>query len=152
MPYEFRYVRRVEFAETDMAGIMHFSNFFLFMEAAEHAFYRSLGLGVHVCLDNKTISWPRGRAECSYSNPVRLDDEIEVHLLVKNRRTSSVEYGFVLRRVNEVPPLEVAKGSMTVVCCAIDKNNGTISAVPIPDLIAAKIEIAPSHMFVDRNT
>ena len=46
MPYEFQLSRRVEFSDTDMAGIMHFSNFFRFMEAAETAFLRSLGLSV----------------------------------------------------------------------------------------------------------
>ena len=34
--------RRVEFCETDMMGIVHFSNFFRYAEAAEPAFYRSL--------------------------------------------------------------------------------------------------------------
>ena len=43
MSYEFQITRRVEFSETDMAGIMHFSNYFRFMETAEHAFFRSLG-------------------------------------------------------------------------------------------------------------
>ena len=43
MPYEFEVTRHVEFSETDMAGVMHFSNFFRFMEAAEHGFFRSLG-------------------------------------------------------------------------------------------------------------
>ena len=33
---------RVEFCETDMMGIVHFSNFFPYAEAAEPAFYRSL--------------------------------------------------------------------------------------------------------------
>ena len=37
MAYEFRLVRQVEFSETDMAGIVHYSNFFRYMEAAEHA-------------------------------------------------------------------------------------------------------------------
>ena len=46
MPYEFKVQRRVEFSETDMAGIMHYSNFFRFMETAEHAFYRDLGHSV----------------------------------------------------------------------------------------------------------
>ena len=32
MSYEFQITRRVEFFETDLAGIMHFSNFFRFME------------------------------------------------------------------------------------------------------------------------
>jgi acyl-CoA thioesterase FadM len=37
MPYEFKHIRRVEFSDTDMAGIMHFSNFFRFMESTETA-------------------------------------------------------------------------------------------------------------------
>jgi tetratricopeptide (TPR) repeat protein len=34
----FTTTRRVEFGDTDMAGIMHFANFFRFMEAAETSF------------------------------------------------------------------------------------------------------------------
>ena len=46
MAYEFKLTRHVDFAETDMAGIMHFSNFFRFMEATETAFFRSLSLSI----------------------------------------------------------------------------------------------------------
>ncbi|MFM8187245.1 MAG: acyl-CoA thioesterase [Pirellula sp.] len=42
----FSWNRRVEFAETDAAGIVHFSSFFLYMEQAEHALFRSLGLSI----------------------------------------------------------------------------------------------------------
>ena len=38
--------RTVEFSETDMAGIVHYSNFFRYMESAEHAFFRALGFSV----------------------------------------------------------------------------------------------------------
>ena len=40
MPYEFEMTRRVQFAETDMAGVMHFANYFRLIEEVEHAFYR----------------------------------------------------------------------------------------------------------------
>ena len=50
MPYEFKLTRRVEFAETDMAGIVHFANFFRMMEAAEHAFFRSVGFSITVTI------------------------------------------------------------------------------------------------------
>jgi acyl-CoA thioester hydrolase len=43
MAFEYKVRRRVEFSETDMAGIVHYSNFFRYMEAAEHEFFRSLG-------------------------------------------------------------------------------------------------------------
>ena len=70
MTDEFRTTRMVEFFETDMAGIMHFSNFFRFMEAAEHAFYRSIGFSVD---EEKSLGlgWPRVKAECEYRHPLR---------------------------------------------------------------------------------
>ena len=40
MPSEFKHTRRIEFAETDMAGIVHFANFFRMMETTEHEFFR----------------------------------------------------------------------------------------------------------------
>jgi acyl-CoA thioester hydrolase len=45
-PKGFHWRRRVEFAETDMAGIAHFSSFIIYMEQAEHALLRSLGTSV----------------------------------------------------------------------------------------------------------
>ena len=42
----FKTQRRVEFRDTDTAGIVHFSNFFAYMEQAEHALLRSIDLGV----------------------------------------------------------------------------------------------------------
>ena len=39
MPH-FQTTRRIEFGDTDMAGIVHFANFFRFMEAAECEFLR----------------------------------------------------------------------------------------------------------------
>ena len=42
MASEFTITRRVEFSETDLAGIMHFTNFYRWMEICEQAeFLRS---------------------------------------------------------------------------------------------------------------
>lgn len=54
----FKTKRRVEFRETDMAGIVHFSNFFAYMEQAEHALLRSLDLGVMCNIDGRTLAFP----------------------------------------------------------------------------------------------
>lgn len=47
MAHEYTATRVVEFSETDLAGIVHFSHFFRWMESAEHEFVRSLGSTVH---------------------------------------------------------------------------------------------------------
>ena len=46
MAYQFKIRRIVEFSDTDMAGIVHHAVYYRYMEAAEHAFFRSLGLTV----------------------------------------------------------------------------------------------------------
>ncbi len=42
---KFEWSRLVEFYETDLAGITHFSNFYRWMESAEHDFLRVRGVG-----------------------------------------------------------------------------------------------------------
>ncbi|MFO0928438.1 MAG: hypothetical protein U0736_15660 [Gemmataceae bacterium] len=51
--------RLVEFADTDMAGILHFANYFRYLEAAEHAYLRACGLSVVLQHEGETISFPR---------------------------------------------------------------------------------------------
>ena len=143
MACEFEVIRRVEFSDTDMAGIMHFSNFFRFMETAEHAFFRSLGFSVMMDQLQPPIGWPRVHAECDYKKPLRFEDEVEVRLAVKEKRSKTISYQFRFRKVGEAT--EAARGLLTVVCVTWDKK-GQISACGIPDFIAKKIEVAPPEL------
>ncbi|MEC9055374.1 MAG: hotdog domain-containing protein, partial [Verrucomicrobiota bacterium] len=70
----FEYQRRVEFHETDLAGLVHFSNFYRYMETAEHEFMRSLGHPVHRQMNEIEIGWPRVSASCEFRKPARNDD------------------------------------------------------------------------------
>ncbi len=144
MAYEFKLLRRVEFAETDMAGIVHFSNFFRMMEAAEHAFFRSLGFSIHSKAGEQAIGWPRVSATCDYLRPLRFEDEAEIHLVVAEVRSRSVRYRFVFRRTDDGS--EVARGQVTAVCAAIDPASGKLAAVPIPDPIRAAVQAAPAEL------
>ena len=142
MSYEFQITRSVEFSETDMAGIMHFSNFFRFMEAAEHAFFRSLGFSVARSRLAPEVCLPRVHAECDYMAPLRFEDEVLVHLLVRKKTTRSLTYEFRFHRLNGPQPAEVARGKITVVSAA-RRADGTLAAVPLPARIAGRIEQAP---------
>jgi acyl-CoA thioester hydrolase len=146
MASEFVERHRVEFADTDMAGIMHFAGFFRFMEATEHAFFRSLGLSIHMTVGEQSIGWPRVRAECEYLQPLRFEDEVEVRLRVREKKSKSLTYDFVFRRPGEAAEAVVARGSLTVVCVALDPETRRMRAVPIPELIAGRIEAAPTEV------
>jgi YbgC/YbaW family acyl-CoA thioester hydrolase len=144
MPYEFKLTRRIEFAETDMAGIVHFSNFFKMMEATEHAFFRSLGFSIHGHDPVSTTGWPRVNAHCDFRAPLRFEEEVEIHLLVADIRTRSVKYLFIFRRVSD--GTEVATGSVTVVCATVEKATGKLSAIPVPDEIRTQLQSAPKEL------
>lgn len=145
MPYEFKATRRVEFSDTDMAGIMHYSNFFRFMETAEHGFYRSLGFLVTMPETHPRLGWPRVHAECDYKKPLRFDDLVEIHLLVKEKRTKSISYLFRFRKLNDDPNIEVARGLLTIVCVA-HFPDGTMKSVTIPPEIGEHIQVAPAEL------
>jgi YbgC/YbaW family acyl-CoA thioester hydrolase len=145
MAYEFKATRRVEFSDTDMAGIMHFSNFFRFMETAEHGFFRALGFSVAPGGAGPQVGWPRVHAECHYHKPLRFEDEVEIHLLVAARKSKAITWQFRFRKLNTNPPVEVARGSVTIVCVT-HRPDGSMHAVSIPHEVAAKVDVAPPEL------
>ena len=148
MSCEFEVTRRVEFSETDMAGIMHFSNFFRFMESAEHGFFRSLGFSVARSCEGREVCLPRVHAECDYAVPLRFEDEVKVRLLVERKGKRSLSYQFRFSRLSGSGPQEVARGRLTV--AAVKRQaDGSMKAVPLPRAIADKIQQAPAEMLGD---
>ena len=134
MPTPFRISRFVEFADTDMAGIMHFSAFFRFMEAAEHALLRSLGLSVFKEIGGEVITFPRVAASCDYRSPAKCEEVLDVDITVDRIGTKSVTYGFAFSHDGR----DLAKGSMTSVCCRIP-HGGMPASIPIPEAMASKL-------------
>ena len=140
MPCSFVHRRRVEFVDTDLAGIVHFSNFFRYMEQAEHAFIRSLGYSIHMEEEGQTIGWPRVHASADFRRPLRVEQEFEVEVLVKEIRSKSVRYAFRFRIVGQSEVL--AAGEMVSVCASYDKEAGRMKAIPIPEGIRSQISEA----------
>jgi acyl-CoA thioester hydrolase len=141
MAREFRMRHRVEFADTDLAGIAHFSNYFRFMERTEHAFLRSLGYSVHQSIEGVTVGWPRVRAECEFRQPLRFEEEFEVVLRVAELRKRSVSYLFRFEREGAL----LAEGRVTAVCVTMGGPGGGLRAVPIPAPVYALLAAAAAQ-------
>jgi YbgC/YbaW family acyl-CoA thioester hydrolase len=137
MPSPFRTTRRVEFADTDMAGIVHFANFFRYMEAAEHAFLRACGLSVSLEWEGEHASFPRVSATCDYFRPARFQDVLEISVAVARLGSSSVAYGFEVFKGAEV----IARGQITAVFCVF--REGRMEARAIPPGIRERLERGP---------
>ena len=101
MPYEYKTTRRVEFPDTDMAGIVYFANFFKFMESTEHDFFRSEGLSIHENGAEGMTGWARVHATCDYMRPAHFSDLLEVHLIVRAKTEKTLRYSFDFRVLDD---------------------------------------------------
>jgi acyl-CoA thioester hydrolase len=146
MPYEFRLRRTIEFVETDMAGIMHFSNFFRLMEATEAAFFRTLGLSIFPENPVNSVGWPRVHAECDFRSPLRFEDDVEIQLLVREKGEKSLSYTFIFRKLSDGSSREVARGGIVTACVIHDAESGKMKAVPLPRHVSELIQTAPKEL------
>jgi len=137
--------RRVEFNETDLAGIVHFAQFFRYMESVEHAFLRSLGHSVVMPRFDPPLGFPRVHASCDFRRPLRFEDVMELHLLVAEKRPRSIAYQIRIRRIEPGPIEDIGTGRLVVVCVTKGAE-GKMEAVAIPDSLASQIEVAPVEL------
>ena len=138
----FRYRRLVEFADTDLAGIMHFANFFKFVECAEHAFFRSLGETVHSADGAKQDGWPRIEVSCKYHRPARFQETLEVRLRIAELRTTSLSYSFAIHSAAAPDHPLLAAGTFGIIHVELDTATRKICKTPIPAALRAKLEAA----------
>ena len=137
MVSEFRLTRRVQFHETDAAGIAHFSCFFRYMEEAEHALWRAAGLSI--APRDAQVGFPRVAASFDFRRPLRFEDEFEVLLQVTKKSARSLSYRATVTRDGEV----AARGTLTVAC--VTKAPGQpLRSTPIPPEIASRFAVAPA--------
>jgi len=148
MPYEFKATRRVEFSDTDMAGIVHFSKFFQYMETVEHGFFRSLGFSVILPHHTPPLGLPRVHASCDYKRPLRFEDLLELHLIVTEKKARTLAYEIRFRRLEPGPTEEVAVGKLVVVCVQKDAD-GKMRAVELPAALADQLQVAPAGLLVE---
>ncbi len=127
MSEPFRYRRRVEFRDTDAAGIVHFSVYFNYMEEAEHALLRESGVNVIMQDEDGEFSFPRVAVHCDYRAPLHFGDVVDIDVSVERLGSSSVTYCFDLSSKGE----DIATGRVTVVCCRLAEGQRPRS-MPIP--------------------
>ena len=128
--------RLVEFADTDMAGIIHFSAYFRYMESAEHELLRSLGYSVYTEVDGVPVSFPRVAASCEFDTPAKCEDTLDIAVTVRHVGNTSVTYGFDFSDQGR----DVAHGTMTSVCCKVEHGKPPES-MTIPEGLAKELKL-----------
>ncbi len=126
--------RRVQFYETDAAGIVHFSCYFRYMEEAEHELWRSVGLSV--APRHAEVGWPRVNATFDYQRPLHFEDVFDVRVRIDALSKRTIRYACEITKDGEA----IGSGSLTVVC--VRKQDGVMKAVEIPSEIVARLKAA----------
>ncbi|MGA8904000.1 MAG: thioesterase family protein [Candidatus Bathyarchaeia archaeon] len=123
---------RVHWVDTDIAGVMHFSNFFRYFEACEEEFYRSLSLPLTEIREKFGVMLPRVEVHCQYKAACRFDEQIDVTLRVREVEEKTITYNFQIFRQSDGKL--AAEGY--VKCIAV---NSEWKAVPLPAEIAKTV-------------
>ena len=132
MATELRVRRRVQFSETDAAGIVHFSCFFRYFEDAEHALWREAGLSIHP--EQSPIGWPRVAASCEFHRALKFEQEFDVTVRIRELTTRAITYAGEITRDGET----IATGSWKIACVA-KQPDGSMKSTDIPEDIARRL-------------
>lgn len=146
----------MQFAETDLAGMVHFSNFFRYMEEAEHALWRAAGMSIDgqapavapggrfgeaspklagdPGASGGGYKWPRVSAAFDFKRPLRFEDEFEVHVGIAAVTTRSIQYNHTIMRGN----VTVGVGTVTAACVQLGADH-VLRAVEIPPEILDRL-------------
>ena len=99
--YPFAHRIRVRFAETDAMGIVHHSRYLPYLEETRVAYLRHLG---HPYAEMRSEGVDYAVLECfvRYRNPLRFDDQVDVHLLLASASRTSFQMVYLLAVDGEV--------------------------------------------------
>jgi acyl-CoA thioester hydrolase len=132
-----RYIKqhRVEFYETDMAGIVHFSNFYRWMEVCESDFFRSIGQNLaNKKVNGKAKGWPRVSASCTFKAPVYYQDVVDIRLFIQRIGVKSLTMTFEFVQGETL----LATGQLKTAYCEFKDEGGhnSLKSIEIPkDLV-----------------
>ena len=118
-----------------MAGQVHFSVFFRYMEEAEHAIWRKAGM--RIAAEGRTHQWPRISAQCDFKSRLRVDDEFEVRTVMAKVTNRTIQWEHTMIRSDTL----VASGSVTAVCVQLQPD-GAFKAVEIPVDVLNRLKAA----------
>lgn len=133
----FVYEHKVQWVDTDAAGITHFTAAFRYAEAAEVAYLEHLGKADVVRLAQGGYALERVHVEADYHRPFRFGDVVRVHVRPLRVGTRSLALKFAMDRTEDPPDAQAAV-EVRVVVALVDLRVGR--SVPWPEDIRALLE------------
>ena len=116
------------------------------METAERDFFEAAGVDLIRTESGELLGWPRARAECKFSAPLRFGDTIDIHLAVKSVKDRAIDYQFrIFRQNKDGSRTQAGKGHMTTILAKLDKG-GELQSTELSDDLRNRISEAPAEV------
>jgi acyl-CoA thioester hydrolase len=128
----------VQFAETDLAGLVHFSVFFRYMEEAEHALWRAAGLTI--ARAGELAGWPRLAASFDFKAPLRFEEEFDVLVRIAAVTQRTMQYEFRIERGDTF----IGQGSITTAFVS-KAPGGAMKLLDLPTDILDRLRSASGY-------
>lgn len=136
--FVFEYLHKVQWVDTDAAGITHFTAVFRYEEAAETAYFEHLGDLELTRLVTEGYALERVHVEADYHRPFRFGDVVRVRIWPVRVGRRSLEVQAALSRAAEPADADAPAAELRVVMALVDLRLGR--SVPWPPGLAAVLE------------
>lgn len=91
-----RFKRSVAFADTDAAGVAHFTSLLRYVEEAEHQALKSAGIPIF----SPDCGWPRVHLDIDFLHSFTFGDTLEIDIWVEKTGRSSLVWNFQIKKEN----------------------------------------------------
>jgi acyl-CoA thioester hydrolase len=129
---------RVYYEDTDAGGIVFYANYLKFFERARTEWLRAAGVNQQGLSETAGVMFVVKSTAVDYHAPAKLDDELNVTVVVRRLGRASVQFAQEAWRIGKAPgeqPQLLASGDIKVGCV----NVASLRPSAIPDDVAARI-------------
>lgn len=136
---------RVNWGDTDKAGIVYYPNYFKWFDIAGHQFFRSIGLSPAQLEEEKGVIIPLMDVKCSFLAPLYYDDIITIETEVEEIHSKVVKLSHsVYCGVKKTGYGYEVRGW-------VKKIDGIYKAVPIPTDVVSLLKEDKSNVYPSGN-
>ncbi|MDB5798115.1 MAG: ybgC [Paucimonas sp.] len=125
---------RVYFEDTDAGGIVFYANYLKFFERARTEWLRAAGVNQQTLMQEEGRMFVVRSTAVDYFRPARLDDRLQISVVVEKLGRASVEFFQQARRQGE--PDVLCSGRIKVACV----DSAALRPGAIPASVLAKID------------
>ncbi|MEO6921760.1 MAG: tol-pal system-associated acyl-CoA thioesterase [Collimonas sp.] len=117
---DFSWRIRVYYEDTDAGGVVFYANYLKFFERARTEWLRAAGIGQRSLEQTDGAIFIVKSTSVDYHSPAKLDDELQLTVVVERIGRVAVEFIQQAWRVGDGEPVLMATGRITVVCVGAD--------------------------------